>query len=475
MYEKTDRPKKNTIRSVANNFSKKISGGESRLHFVDKRHESIAQNKRQDIVHASPQVLSGVTQLRGFKTVNGKVPDSSDESTGAFVHSSLSAWDNIFKDDAIDRAGGVIAEYTPGEEELDAEALTKYEKNIKDDAFGLVKAEGSTETRIKRYEKQPVQTEMVMLAPPVFAEHRNAIQGIIENAIYGNVTGRAGKVPTDWRDNLDLLMEENQSISDYAQANEDADWLARAFTELLEQKVNQREGNIAPDALDYLNSGTAVFSTNVMAAIKQQLNLNIVTRDEFVGNDATLDTVAVLSHEFGHIKTALNVSEESIQNVKSGLGPNWNSVKMVISTLNKSAEPDKRTTHDRTFNTNLRFAWGQVLSEFYRSPQKVREDSELEKAIKILYNLLMSFEEYFNIEAVDNTISAGSDKKKRVSHGTERRTGLDLRIDMLEDMDKNLANHDRRLQPADMAKYVWISKLKSLIAKFIATFSDKFP
>ena len=467
-----------------------------------------AQRKQQEMINNSPRMKQGkalqamankrvhanpfgtnlqnasesrdVVQLKGFKTLNGTKPNKEDSKTGPFVIASLKAWDKIFGDETvIDKAGGITATYVPSNKDLEAEATTQHEETIANNAFAKVEAKGGTAgTTITRFSKQAVPTKAVQLTKTVFQTNAPAIKTIIETALFGDATGRTGTVPDDGIDDYDMLKDDDDTITSWARKEAesgDRDWLVDFFLDLLGKRVENYKGKIEDDVLD-VTDGCDTFSTTVFQKLGATLKLKPVTEERYVGKESTLTTVEVLAHEFGHVKAALNATPQSIAKAKKGLGPNFASVKKVIVELHNATNIAKQETPARDRINNLRFAWLQVVSEFALSEEKIRLNKKLENAIRMLSNVLISFEEYYNIEAVDNAIAPGSAKNKRISHGTEWMAEYKISGSTQSDKtDEDLANKVKAKDPAFMAKYVWLIKLKNLTHGFIAKYETYFP
>lgn len=456
---------------------------------LNQRGTALAQRQLGELVQRAPRVVQQrqlahsidtsprmVAQAAGFKSVNKAAPKNDDPVTGAFATAGEQVWGSVFTDNKIDEAGGIIGEYTPGGADIDAEAETRYEVDevLPDSAFARVTVTGGGPTTMERWSQAiVVNNNEVTIPPNFFTTNRAALLAQILLQL-GNQT-RSG-VPSKELDDLcvDLELDDFATIEAWCATSGGApDWLPAALLDATEAAATKYLNKLTDDSLSSFvgYNQVAALSRNFFTHLTQTYQLVATSSTQYVKANTPLTLRDVVMHEFGHVHAGLQVTPDELQAARAPLAPSKVSIlKVADELLAMTNAPD---TLNRKRVTELRFAWADVVTAGTKT-QAIFENGALMKALKTMANVLMSFEEFFNIQAIDNTLSldiapATPATHKRLTHGTENRAAADI-----GSVHGGMANLNALVAskagsaPNDMARDVWIAKLKTLVTGYKA-------
>ena len=427
-------------------------------------------------VHAASAL---VIQAKGFSRINRKPPaefKEGDPEKGIDTAGN-NVWDSVFKDNKIDKEGGVIAEHTASDGKVEGEATTLRERTLPYEAFGLVELKGDLKkgTSIDRWSLKEVSAEasdVIVLTPKALTEQATQVKDIITAALGGGKVDEEAKKDTTKLEKVSELYLLFKPLADWCAENpERTNEVVTLVYQYILATMTARQGYFTREFCETIGGeNDDPFSGKLYDGLVSGLKLAGTAGNKVTPAPVTLPLEEVIMHEFGHIGAALLTTEGSVEEHKKGFKPQLSSALILAEQLSKLLSEGFPS---REYLTNLRFAWARNVTDWYKIKDslKMTDVAKTTEALKVMQNIFMSIEEYMNIMTIDNQ-KADTKEGMRLKHGTEHNTSTQMGQSLPVDIEKILANNPKTqvAKPLEMADTVWREKLQIILQTFIITY-----
>ncbi|VVD77573.1 hypothetical protein PCA20602_00938 [Pandoraea capi] len=442
------------------------------------------------IVTSTPSANIGDTlQAKGFKSVNGKT-SGFDADEAQLNGAGNAVWDAVFTDGRIDAQGGVIGKMQhEADKKIDASATTKYEATLDEGAFGEVELKGDLghAPTVPRWAKAAApKGNRQQVLPVVLAKSKQAeIEAAIIHLLSQGASDPAFQVAEaeDVKDyeaiQMAIMISDTKTLPDWFASNLTyAKVIAGHLYGYLVKMLSERGGQMTDTLfLSVCAEDDANTSYRLYDAVLTAAGIPVAAAEKHQASDVALDINEIVMHEFGHIKAGLDVPSSDIDSAKSSFSPTLESAVALARGLKIKVAAGL----DRNYLTACRFAWLRIVTEWHGikdHPSYILTRERTTAGIKTMQNILMSLEEYKNIQAIDNGLAPSRVSGPRLRHGVEVVTLFDLGSASADadfkEIEGGAANSPEVSEKStpELGEAVWRVKMQHLLDVFIAKYKD---